>query len=160
MNSLNPKRPRKMRTGAYALFTADNKVLLCKLNRVMGKEKWHLVGGGIEFAESPTETLTRELYEEAAVEIDFEPKILAVISDEYVAIRDKVETDFHLVGIVYHHQFTATFPCKKTSDGGTSNGCQWVDMNELTPQTATGITIKAVAMLSKNSANIKPMSKS
>lgn len=58
-------KKRIVRTGAYAAITAENKILLSKLNRGPHKGRWSLPGGGIDFGEHPEQTVVRELFEEA-----------------------------------------------------------------------------------------------
>lgn len=68
------------RFSSYGLIAAEGSILLSLLNRGPNKGKWHLVGGGIEFGETPEEALHRELGEEAGILLETTPKLLAVLS--------------------------------------------------------------------------------
>ena len=56
--------------GAYAIILKDNKILLIKKANGPYKNKLDLPGGTIEFCETPSETLKRELMEEVGIEVE------------------------------------------------------------------------------------------
>ncbi len=64
-------KPQKMITGVVGLpVRKDGKILLTKRYAPQNKtwhNKWQLAGGGIEFGETPEQTLAREFQEELSV---------------------------------------------------------------------------------------------
>src|SRR5919112_1271040 len=54
-----------------AVIDAENRVFLVRHTYVSG---WHLPGGGVEAGETAVDALTRELREEACIEIAGEPR--------------------------------------------------------------------------------------
>ncbi len=59
----------KTHIGAYGIIIKDDKIALVKKARGGYKGKFDLPGGGIEHTELPTETLEREIMEEAGIKI-------------------------------------------------------------------------------------------
>jgi len=67
-----------MQKGARAIILKDRKILLGKrLKRDSFYGLWCTFGGSIEFGETPTQALTRELNEELGIEI-VNPELLTV----------------------------------------------------------------------------------
>jgi 8-oxo-dGTP diphosphatase len=65
----NVEKPRP-RLGCAGLIRNGDQVLLGKRNKEPNRGLWVLPGGGVEFGESFSTTLQRELLEEAGIEID------------------------------------------------------------------------------------------
>jgi len=61
---------RITRVGVYGVATKDDKLLLIKQPKGPYAGKFDFPGGGIEFGESPEQTLAREFMEEVAMEFD------------------------------------------------------------------------------------------
>lgn len=101
------------------IFNADNELLIVKVG-----DHWTIPGGTPEGHETPPETLTRELWEEACVIIK-EPKLIGHV---YVEPEDKSIVPYcqlRYVGFIAEiKEFTADFeasrrlfiPCDKISD--------------------------------------------
>jgi ADP-ribose pyrophosphatase YjhB (NUDIX family) len=59
---------QRMRIGVYGVAVHCDRLLLTQLSsRDEDVGRWTLPGGGMEFGESPHETLTREFYEETGL---------------------------------------------------------------------------------------------
>lgn len=124
-------KKRIVRTGAYAAITAENKILLSKLNRGPHKGRWSLPGGGIDFGEHPEQTVVRELFEEAGLKISEVPPLWRVMSGVYDDRLSGVDEELHIMGIIYRFQWSAIVPCKADGDGDSSDGCAWLDVRSL-----------------------------
>lgn len=120
------------RISSYGLILAENCVLLSLLNRGPSKGKWNLVGGAIEFGESPEVALIREVNEEAGIKIASTMQLLAVMSDRYqYSNSDMQDEDLQIFGIIYSIQLPTKLKCKQDGDGESSNGCRWFEINDL-----------------------------
>jgi ADP-ribose pyrophosphatase YjhB (NUDIX family) len=77
-----------MTLGVRALaFDTEGRLLLVKHSYVSG---WHLCGGGIDRGETAVEALTKELREEANVELGDPPQVLSVHHNTRITRRDHV----------------------------------------------------------------------
>jgi 8-oxo-dGTP diphosphatase len=105
---------------AYGILVHDEKVLLVRSSSPQIKPPlWWLPGGGIDFGESPEETLLREFHEETGLAIK-EPVLLDVVSD----IRRRPNGDrIHTVRVLY----TASLDGGELRDEetGTTDQAQW-----------------------------------
>jgi 8-oxo-dGTP diphosphatase len=61
---------QRPRLGCAGLIRRGEEVLLGKRNKEPNRGLWVLPGGGVEFGESFSKTLQRELLEEAGIEVD------------------------------------------------------------------------------------------
>lgn len=66
------------RSAAYGLLLEGSRVLLVHAAGATGR--WWLPGGGVEFGETPTECLVRELLEETGLRVEA-TELLDVVSD-------------------------------------------------------------------------------
>jgi len=99
-NFVNTKSNQISRYGAYGVFVKNTQLLLTLKKSGPYKGLWDLPGGGIEFGESPEETLKREFLEEAALEIHkFEFFHLATSNREFE--KNGESCQFHHVGMIY-----------------------------------------------------------
>jgi 8-oxo-dGTP diphosphatase len=64
-----PAKPRP-RLGCAGIVHRGDAILLGKRDKEPNRGLWVLPGGGVEFGESFTETLSRELTEETGIEVD------------------------------------------------------------------------------------------
>ncbi|TCD15521.1 NUDIX domain-containing protein [Oricola cellulosilytica] len=79
---------RPMTLGVRALaFDDEGRVLLVRHTYVPG---WHLPGGGVETGHTVTETLAKELHEEANVILAAPPRLVSVHLNDRVTRRDHV----------------------------------------------------------------------
>lgn len=69
------------------ILDAQGRVFLVKHSYVAG---WHLPGGGVEVGESLLAALTRELREEANIELIGAPELFAIYWNRRIARRDHV----------------------------------------------------------------------
>ena len=61
---------RETRIGAYGICICDDRILVVRKAKGPYKGLYDLPGGGVEFGESPTETVAREFLEEAGVAVE------------------------------------------------------------------------------------------
>ncbi|WP_127599567.1 NUDIX domain-containing protein [Nitratireductor alexandrii] len=80
-------RPMTLGARAIVFRDPDRSVLLVRHSYVPG---WQLPGGGVEPGEALEEALTRELREEANVELDAPPALKAVYFNRNASRRDHV----------------------------------------------------------------------
>ena len=79
----------KIQTAAIAIIKKDNKFLMTKRVRFDPEDKefspyvWQFPGGGMEFGETPEETVKREMVEEIGTEIE----IISLIPKIYTEVR-------------------------------------------------------------------------
>lgn len=130
------------RISAYGLIIAEESILLSLLNRGPNKGKWHLVGGGIEFGETPEVAFHRELIEEAGILLNVPPKLLTVLSAKYKYKNENhQDEDLQILGIIYYAPLDKKIECKKDSDGESSSGCRWFKIKEISEiQTTSFVT--------------------
>ena len=83
---------------AYGILVLENRVVLVRAsNPVNNKPVWWLPGGGVNFAESPEEAMTREFEEETGLLIA-QPELVDVLSD----VRRRPNGDkIHSVRVIY-----------------------------------------------------------
>ena len=62
-------KPQRSRVSAYALIHEDNRILLCRLSKVLPRWQgfWTLPGGGLNFGEDPEAAVVREVEEETGL---------------------------------------------------------------------------------------------
>ena len=79
---------RGLTLGVRAIVIDENRrVFLVRHTYVSG---WHLPGGGVEPGETAVDALTRELREEASIEVAGEPRLQGIYFDLHVSDRDHV----------------------------------------------------------------------
>jgi len=133
------------RISAYGLIIAEESILLSLLNKGPNKGKWHLVGGEIEFGETPEEAFHRELNEEAGIVLNAAPNLLTILSARYKYKNEKhQDEDFQILGIIYSALFDKKTVCKEDSDGESSNGCRWFKIQEVREIQTTSFVTEAL----------------
>jgi 8-oxo-dGTP diphosphatase len=139
---------RVQRIGSYAFITAENHVLLSLLNRGPNRGKWTLIGGGLEFGETPREALAREIEEEAGIKIEVEPSLLDVFSHHYEITEANGEVkDMHFVGVIHEIRLPKVLPCKTDGDGSSSDGTKWFRLDQLKLEELNPSVIKVLKLL-------------
>lgn len=111
---------------AYGILVHDGRVLLVRSSSPqIVPPLWWLPGGGIDFAESPVETLLREFREETGLAVK-DPVLFDVTSD----VRRRPNGDrIHTVRVLY----TVTLAGGELRDeaAGTTDQAQWFDLAHL-----------------------------
>ncbi len=124
---------------AYGILVEDGKVLLVRSSSPqIVPPLWWLPGGGIDFGESPEETLLREFYEETGLNIA-EPKLLDVVSD----VRRRPNGDrIHTVRVLY----TVSIASGHLQDEaeGTTDQAQWFSFSELDAVNVAEYALRAI----------------
>lgn len=131
----------RLRVGAYAVIVRDSSVLLSRLSEaspVFAPGAWHLPGGGLDPGEQPGDALSRELQEEAGLDVTGS-RLMDVRS--YSAHRNG--TDWHVVGLLHAAEVGPGDPVI-TEVGGSADAIRWVPIEEigdlaLSPPTADGL---------------------
>jgi ADP-ribose pyrophosphatase YjhB (NUDIX family) len=111
---------------AYGILVHEGRVLLVRSSSPhINPPLWWLPGGGIDFAESPEQTLLREFREETGLAIK-DPILHDVASD----VRRRPNGDrVHTVRVLY----TVSLDGGELRDEsqGTTNQAQWFSLSEL-----------------------------
>ncbi len=111
---------------AYGILVHEGRVLLVRSSSPqIDPPLWWLPGGGIDFAESPQETLLREFHEETGLAIK-DPVLHDVASD----VRRRPNGDrIHTVRVLY----TVSLAGGQLRDeaAGTTDQAQWFDLGDL-----------------------------
>ena len=129
---------KKTRVGSYGLIIKDGKIALIKKARGGYKGLLDLPGGGIEYGETPEETLVRELMEEAGVKV-VDYKLLTVTSTRIKWHDENFNEDLHQIGILYKVELK-DYKLKEDGDGLDSDGCSYYDINKLSKDEITPFT--------------------
>ena len=117
----------RVRVAAYAVVRdADERILLCHIAPSVGVgDVWTLPGGGLEFGESPTRAVLRELEEETGFigEIDR----LVEVDDRVFTSRNGADR-MHAIRIVY--EVTIVGGSLRDELDGSTDTCRWVAPEE------------------------------
>ncbi len=112
----------RTRIGVYGVAETNGQVLLTQLSaRDPDPGRWTLPGGGMEFDETPHETLEREFYEETGLT----PRIGAVLDVHSFLPRPAL----HVIQVVYAVQVEGE-PRVIEVDGSTVDA-RWVQTSEV-----------------------------
>jgi len=117
----------RQRIAAYGVCRdAEGRLLLARAsNAVSVQGRWFLPGGGVQHGESPTESLQRELEEEAGLAVEVGP-LLEVLSDVR-ALPDG--TSLHTVRLIYRvDSWDGTL---RPESDGTTDAVGWFTPDEV-----------------------------
>jgi ADP-ribose pyrophosphatase YjhB (NUDIX family) len=111
---------------AYGLLINHGEIALVRSSNPEHQPPlWWLPGGGIDFGESPEQTLAREFVEETGLTVG-NPKLLGVTSD----VRRRNNGDrIHTVRIIYTVDLVAGELTHEVH--GTTDHAAWFDLDEL-----------------------------
>jgi 8-oxo-dGTP diphosphatase len=117
----------RVRVAAYARCVDDDgRLLLCHIAPSVGAaDLWTLPGGGLEFGESPSAAVIRELAEETG--FDGAVERLLDVSDRLFD-GDAAPERLHAIRIVYAVRITGG-KLRDEPDGSTDT-CRWVTLDE------------------------------
>lgn len=118
--------------GVYAIITNKGSQLLIKKARGPYTGKLDLPGGSLEFGESMTEGLAREVEEETGL-IVAKSQLLEVMThvEEYTGKSGDKELLYH-IGMIYKVELVQNVgELKEDADGEDSNGAEWYKIDEL-----------------------------
>lgn len=131
------------RFGAYGILLKDSKILLTRKKEGPYQGLWDLPGGGIEFGETPEETLKRELLEEVSTAVKrFELLCHSNATGEYKK-QDKPYR-FHHLGIIYNVLNWKLMPHSPQEES------QWIALDSITFNELTPFARDAVSYLLKS----------
>jgi 8-oxo-dGTP diphosphatase len=124
---------------AYGILIRDGEVLLVRSSSpLITPPLWWLPGGGIDFAESPEETLLREFREETGLAIK-DPVLLDVASD----VRRRPNGDrIHTVRVLY----TVSLIGGNLRDEvvGTTDAAKWFEVQKLSDVNVAEYAARAI----------------
>lgn len=124
---------------AYGILIRDDEVLLVRSSSpLINPPLWWLPGGGIDFAESPQDTLLREFREETGLSIK-DPVLLDVASD----VRRRPNGDrIHTVRVLY----TVSLNGGDLRDEavGTTDAAQWFPVRQLSDVNVAEYAARAI----------------
>ena len=134
------KIKKSKHVGSYGVIINNGKVLLIRKARGAYKGKLDLPGGGIDYGETPIETLKREILEEVGVNIvSYEIKTALTHYEVWQQEKD-LQEDLSHYAIIYDVKISDDdiSKIKKDADGIDSLGSNWydiesLDINELSP---------------------------
>jgi 8-oxo-dGTP diphosphatase len=124
---------------AYGILIRDGEVLLVRSSSpLINPPLWWLPGGGIDFAESPQETLLREFREETGLSIK-DPVLLDVASD----VRRRPNGDrIHTVRVLYTVSLNGGNLRDETV--GTTDAAKWFPVNQLSDVNVAEYAARAI----------------
>jgi 8-oxo-dGTP diphosphatase len=136
-------KPQITRIGAYGIVQDNGQILLCRLSPevVSHQGMWTLPGGGLEFGEHPEEGMVREIMEETGFEVQA-ADLLGINS----ITRDDAKEAFQSIQIIYHAQITGG--TLRFEEQGTTDMCEWHDLNAVADLQVVGLVRAALSMLS------------
>lgn len=130
---MSTKIPQKIIIGVLGLAINKQKQFFLTRREAPGRPEWHNMwqtpGGGLEFGESPEETLKREMMEELQVKVDIiHPQPIVKTSIWYKDETD-MKQDTQIVLIIYLVDIKNQTP--NFSGDDETNGGDWYDYDQI-----------------------------
>ena len=127
---------------AYGILVRENRVVLVRAtSRGAGAPVWWLPGGGLHFAETPEEALTREFEEETGLLIA-EPDLMNVLSD----VRRRPNGDqIHSVRVIYRVRLVGGQ--LRDEQEGSTDMARWFDVDALNEVNLAEYTRQALSLV-------------
>jgi len=124
---------------AYGIAWRDNEVLMVRAARKNGTTSlWWLPGGGIEFGETPQETVEREFLEETGITIA-NPQLLDVVSDRYKRPNGDL---VHNIRIIYTVDYVSGDVTSELN--GTTDLARWMSLEDLASVEVAAYALNAI----------------
>lgn len=128
---------RIVRIGIYGLALDENRVLLTKLwDRGSAGGHWTLPGGGMEFGETPIETLMREFHEETGLY----PEMRALLDVRSVMPRPNLQS----IQVVY--SVIATGVPRAIETEGSTVATAWIPLADLDQLPVVGLVHRSLGL--------------
>ena len=125
---------------AYGILVLENRVVLVRASSpVSDTPVWWLPGGGLNFAESPEQAMTREFEEETGLLIA-QPELVSVLSD----VRRRANGDkIHSVRVIYRVQLVGGH--LRDEQEGSTDMARWFDLDALDEVNLAAYTRQALS---------------
>ena len=129
-----------IRHGAYGVLIQNSQILLTQKKSGAYQGLWGLPGGGIEFGETPKETLKRELIEESCI-IASELEFFTIATSTGQYDNDGIFYGLHHIGILYK-----VLSWKKQLDLIPQEENRWFMLNRLSKKELTPFALYAISI--------------
>ena len=131
--------------GSYGIIIEDDEIVLIKKANGGYVGKLDLPGGGIEHDETPSQTLKREIMEEAGLKVT-NYSLFDVTSNNFTwQMTSSTKEDLHHIGVLY--KVRAIGKIKNYPDGIDSLGAKRYKINDLCKNDLTPFAIYSLEKL-------------
>lgn len=137
---------RETRTGAYGICIRDGAILVIRKAKGPYKGLLDLPGGGIEFGETPAETVVREFLEKTGMKI-IVTEIAGAFSrvSRFIADTGTRTIELHHMGFLYWvAEAEPGLAVKTDPDGLDSLGAVWLPIDEATAGAVSPLVAEAL----------------
>ncbi|MBP2018233.1 ADP-ribose pyrophosphatase YjhB (NUDIX family) [Symbiobacterium terraclitae] len=136
---------RETRIGAYGICIDSGKILLIKKAKGPYKGLCDLPGGGIEFGESPPDTVVREFLEETGIAVEVRDLVGAFSRvSTFVSDTGTHMVELHHLGFLYRVSVSGPAPVKSGPDGHDSLGTVWLPLTDARPETLSPLAAEGL----------------
>lgn len=131
------------RVAAYGLVTSADRILLCRISEQLPEHvgSWTLPGGGLEFGESPTDAMVREVQEETGLFVR-----AAEIAGIDSLVIEREDAIFHSVRILYFSEILGGDLSNEAD--GTTDLCDWHDIRDVRRLPIVDLVDRALDLIS------------
>ena len=147
---LPPNEKIFWRISGYPLVQLKNKILMVVPT---WNTMWELPGGGIELAESISDGIIRECYEETGYKIKLLPGAPLYVGEmNFLYTRHHAKKFFHSLIMVYQAKITSkklNVHIINTMDGNEIQKVEWVALNKLNKKNCHPTVYPAIKLLQK-----------